>query len=331
MVKNYISLGGYCGVASSMAKYGLRSFSGPFDWLDTEFKNVLRCIEKDFDGFLKKDSLIEDKKVKMFTDKLYNFKFWHEISLGLCEEYDMIYDKYMRRIKRFREEIKRKTLFIRIIKDYDDLNFITKNESKIKKIIKRFNKENDIIYILSEKIFDKRLNYDNFFWVEDYYQGYGVGNVFDNNKNLLNFLLSNISEDVRMKNLEFDKNRNRNRNTLLKRIDKLSIFEVDKNIGIYGGGDIGKAIYNKIEPKSKIKCFIDRLGSKVTYKDIPGILIDDIANYKLDKIIICIPLESECIWVADLLKKVLDNKIEILTVYDILKGSEMKKCTTNKK
>lgn len=331
MFKNYISLGGYCGVAASMAKYGLRSFSGPFDWLISEFENVLRCIERDFDEFLLKDNLIEDKKVKMFTDRLYNFKFWHEISLGLCEEYDMIYDKYMRRIKRFREEIKEKTLFIRSVNDYDELNFILKNESYIKEIIKRFNKENDIIYILSEKIFDKRLNYDNFFWVEEYYLGHKVRSIFDDNKNLLNFLLSNISEDIRIKNLAFDK-KNEDFNTLLKRIDKSSIFdEVDKNIAIYGRGDIGKAIYNKIEPKSKIKCFIDRLGSKAIYKDIPGILIDDIANYKLDKIIICIYSKSECIRVADLLKKVLDNKIEILTVYDILKRSEKRNCTTSKK
>lgn len=32
MFANYISLGGECFIAASMAKYGLRSFSGPFDW-----------------------------------------------------------------------------------------------------------------------------------------------------------------------------------------------------------------------------------------------------------------------------------------------------------
>ena len=38
-----------------MSKYGLRSWSGPFDWLVTEsLEWVLHFIEKDFEDFLEK-------------------------------------------------------------------------------------------------------------------------------------------------------------------------------------------------------------------------------------------------------------------------------------
>lgn len=33
---NFVSLGYICPVAASMSKYGLRSWSGPFDWLITK-------------------------------------------------------------------------------------------------------------------------------------------------------------------------------------------------------------------------------------------------------------------------------------------------------
>ena len=35
MFSNFVSLGEACKVAASMSKYGLRSFSGPFDWVIT--------------------------------------------------------------------------------------------------------------------------------------------------------------------------------------------------------------------------------------------------------------------------------------------------------
>ena len=52
MYNSFISLGWFCGVASSMSKYGLRSFSSPFDWYFSDFKSVLHFIETDFIDFL---------------------------------------------------------------------------------------------------------------------------------------------------------------------------------------------------------------------------------------------------------------------------------------
>lgn len=38
---NCISLGWYCGTASSCSRLGLRSFSGPFDWILSDFEYVI--------------------------------------------------------------------------------------------------------------------------------------------------------------------------------------------------------------------------------------------------------------------------------------------------
>ena len=48
--KHYVSLGGSCHVAASMAKLGIRNFSGPFDWYISPLRGVLQCLDMDFDG-----------------------------------------------------------------------------------------------------------------------------------------------------------------------------------------------------------------------------------------------------------------------------------------
>ena len=55
---NFISLGSACQTASSMEKYGLRGWSGPFDWLVTDsLQWVLHYMETDFADFLKKENI----------------------------------------------------------------------------------------------------------------------------------------------------------------------------------------------------------------------------------------------------------------------------------
>lgn len=58
MFSNFVSLGTACPVASSMSKYGLRSFSGSFDWFITSrFDIVLHYLENDFKDFLERSKL----------------------------------------------------------------------------------------------------------------------------------------------------------------------------------------------------------------------------------------------------------------------------------
>ena len=96
MFENFVSLGPACPTASSMAKYGLRSWSGVFDWLITpELKNVLYFIESDFENFLKADNLeILPYNSTIFKDKKYNITFMHDKEYPLFTKYENLLEKY---------------------------------------------------------------------------------------------------------------------------------------------------------------------------------------------------------------------------------------------
>ena len=77
---NCISLGWFCGKASSMAQYGLRSFSGPFDWCTSNLNSVLKMLENDFEDFMKKENLaVVGQDTKTLYDKKYGFSYNHEV------------------------------------------------------------------------------------------------------------------------------------------------------------------------------------------------------------------------------------------------------------
>lgn len=78
MFDYFVSLGYSCPTASSMSKYGLRSFSGLFDWLiSADFSWVLHFIETDFTDFLQKDRLeLFDNHLKKFRDTASGFVFY---------------------------------------------------------------------------------------------------------------------------------------------------------------------------------------------------------------------------------------------------------------
>lgn len=80
MFDNFISLGSACPVAASMAKWGLRSWSGPFDWLTTSsFRWVLQCLEMDFRDFLKRENLVHIKdEPRGFMDRVNGFRYTHD-------------------------------------------------------------------------------------------------------------------------------------------------------------------------------------------------------------------------------------------------------------
>lgn len=92
MFEYFISLGSNCPTAASMAKQGLRAFSGPFDWLITKnLEYVLHFIENDFDKFLLYENLSKYAHSNIptaFFDKSCNFVYLHEGRYE--EEFDKI-------------------------------------------------------------------------------------------------------------------------------------------------------------------------------------------------------------------------------------------------
>lgn len=161
--ENFISIGGFCGVAQDLEKLGLRSTSSPFDWCVSEFEGIVRLIENKFDGFMKYENLIQDKDHReRYKDNAYNIVFFHDFSKykSLKVQYDEVKEKYNRRSKRFLKDIEKPTLFIRyILNKYQDengcsleLNWIEKNTEYIESVIKSYNPQNEIIYIGDENI-----------------------------------------------------------------------------------------------------------------------------------------------------------------------------------
>lgn len=221
MYNVFISLGCTCAVARSMQKYGLRSFSGPFDWCISEFRSILHTLETDFDDFLYKDNLQPEESIAeikydydcpiYIRDKKYNFLFTHEVQANLEKEYDSIYEKYNRRINKFRElrgndGVGKKICFLRSVMNTEEICYIQKNVDYINSIIQNTCIENDIIFLIPYylKIPDN-FPFHYFILQLNCYPSFreGLKNLFDTNGELISYLIAHIDEGIRKNNLLF--------------------------------------------------------------------------------------------------------------------------------
>lgn len=132
-------------MASSLSKYGFRSKSYPFDWYHSNFRSVMHFIDTDFSDFLLKENLkVVPEKWPRFDDVKYDLRFSHDLKdeNNFDLEYPDIYNKYERRIERFRKDIQNPTCFLRAVWTDDELQYIINNQSYIEQIIKRSNEFN---------------------------------------------------------------------------------------------------------------------------------------------------------------------------------------------
>lgn len=145
---NCISLGWFCGTASTLSKLGLRNHSSPFDWYFSHYWAVLKQIEDDFQDFMKKEHLeiVEDNK-KVFIDKKYGFYCNHDTKEDFDAEYDGIYKRYCRRANSFRTAIVHPTVFFRCIRNQEEIDYINANWDYAENLLKSYNPENRIIYL----------------------------------------------------------------------------------------------------------------------------------------------------------------------------------------
>lgn len=149
MFDNIISLGFFCGVAQELEKIGLRSFSSPFDWIiSMSFEKVLELIKNYFDSFFTQLYFL-DKTTNQVNNDIYAIQFYHDFKKEktIDEQLPLIESKYKRRIMRFYEELKKKTLFVRYISNEEEERWINNNYESILITIKSFNPKNDIVFI----------------------------------------------------------------------------------------------------------------------------------------------------------------------------------------
>lgn len=156
--KNIISLGAFCFVASELRRYEVRKKAYPFDWIITDLKTVIELIENEFLNFtaLKYLEKKEENNIVFYDNNAYSLiRFIHDFNEN-CDNTVLIQDKYQRRIQRFYQDIKSETLFVRYIINQGEYKYILKKHDKISKLLKSFNSNNDIIYIVNDDI---KINY----------------------------------------------------------------------------------------------------------------------------------------------------------------------------
>jgi hypothetical protein len=138
----------------------------------------------------------------------YGFYFIHDIETHFAEDFDVIKEKYLRRISKFHESVKKKTCFIRAIRTKDELLYIKENQDHIKKIIKSANSENQIIYIVIKLAFSSSDTKECLYFVTD--SSYitptreDLRALFDSPTETVNYLLGNYSEFERNRNIIID-------------------------------------------------------------------------------------------------------------------------------
>lgn len=307
MFDNFISLGYKCKVAASMQKYGLRSFSGVFDWCCSEFKGVIQTMDNDFLDFLNKENLIIMPNPLKFKDVKSDIIFEHDIKKSFDEDYKQIYAKYMRRIENFRARIKNSTCFIRWVTSQDEITYITENLDYINYVIKRENINNEIIYLVDESLSVSFFPV-HYYKIRDidivkYKDVEDLRNLFDSNNELVDFCINNFDESIRYHNMIYyletrlertEKkldilNRTASNYKLLLKLENVNfdMINLPNSVIIYGGGNIGKILYNKIKYKCFVTCFIDQNMNEEAYDKIPIVKLKDLVNINsIDTIII---------------------------------------------
>lgn len=162
-----IPLGFGCMVAQDLEKIGARDHSYPFDWVISNFKNVICLIDNRFAGIFQE---VEQDAThnNVYHDRQTGLDHYHDFfsDKSIEEQMDAVRKKYARRIDRFYESIKEPTLFIRFVRNVEDWTYIKENEEGITALLKSFNQENVCVYVLTKDLKDGTV-IENVFITED--------------------------------------------------------------------------------------------------------------------------------------------------------------------
>lgn len=209
MFKSFISLGWFCGTASSMSEYGLRCISGPFDWCFSELEGIMELMNDDFRDFLNKRNLrVDENEPTRFRDIKYDITYVHEVKQNFEAEYNEIVEKYVRRINKFKDSYnsERPVCFIRAVHKPGELEYIVKNGKHINEIIKRFNAETEIVFLVPKFMsVPQDFAFKAYILDIDKYEGAEdtLKTLFDTNEEFITWCCENMDEQIRQRNLSF--------------------------------------------------------------------------------------------------------------------------------
>lgn len=185
----------------------------------------MHFLENDFADFMERENLeLVDGKVKEFKDAKWGILFNHDVHISLEKEYDDIYKKYMRRIKKYRKALREGACLIRAIRDEEELKYIYENANHIEEVIKSYNKNNEIIYLMLENIrFCPPANFDEKMFILKIAEYRGTNNevlrsLFDTNPDFIDYCINSYDARRRKVNLSFDLKKEEARKNLFSRV-----------------------------------------------------------------------------------------------------------------
>lgn len=193
------SLGGWCHSSQLLKRNNLKLCSYPFDWIFSNYDNIINCIEDNFNIFLDKSYFINISQSQCGHSKYNNHMFNHHNPLNNINDYNY----YVRCVDRFKNLLQKQEhkLFIMTFVNMNTIEDGYKFDENIKNKIIDFNNKfskytSNYTLLVIFHIPNKEQNHniftytDNIHFLELHTLSLSKGDTFDNNND--NIYLDNI-------------------------------------------------------------------------------------------------------------------------------------------
>lgn len=223
--ENVISLGSFCSPALEIERFGFRNTSFPFDWcLTDDFSKVLELIDNGFKDLFDFSLFYQwTSQRQVYDNKKYSMTFVHDFSKyePLSGQLSKVHEKYDRRITKFYDAIERPTLFIRYVKNANEIQYIKNNLNYVRSVLRLDN--NDIVFIVN--IDDKTSECDqlasdgiHIFFVRKDLNDVVARKFFDQTEELVELIENRFDNLERSTNLKFYREKmDKKRRSLVKK------------------------------------------------------------------------------------------------------------------
>lgn len=331
--ENFISLGCNCGVACALERYGLRSVRSPFDWCISDWMGIEKALSTEFEKFMKLENLRLEQKGQ-FRDIYYNIYFPHELLAGESLENKFVEIKYKfdKDIRGFYESIKKPTCFIRAIQNKEELIYLEENFTRIEAIIKKYNSENSILFLVQEVDFSESIRLPFVYKVANYSNEDCERNImFEHNAGLVEYLHKVSLEEHRARNLQYSVKKIWNmhdkwwyRYRIMTMFDKadskslqrfLTVNHVN-SIVIWGAGYIGSCVHEIVNLVGvEVKYYLDAYSTSNQQNNIP---VYGVEPRELDVDMIVITPEWDIDFIKEKLREIYVNEPRYMGILEFL-------------
>jgi hypothetical protein len=136
----FVSLGSFCGPASTIQTCGLRKAAFPFDWmLSVDGEKIIELLENGFLHFLDEEYLVPSNINGILLHTYYHMEFSHEgdwREMPYSQNFEKFKTKYERRVMRFKQlnNYHGKVIFVRAawpLSDHPNYAFTHKGNIEI--------------------------------------------------------------------------------------------------------------------------------------------------------------------------------------------------------